>query len=884
MLKLRVRLVKDDGTTDATSRVLNALEIDYTPFLNAAGALKFKVSRKTFTPLVEPFVVRVEYAINDGVNVPRFQPVPEHDLFIVEEDSDDSKDAAEVVSYTATPFVPWLLAGAYVGTGQWEKDGERTINGDGALTNAGQVMAFFIDESKSRGWLTPLLRGFNSLVDSAGASWTEADRTSIAWRLETFYPRILEQLTEQGWCDWSTQGRTLHLYRHGTRGTDRSQEIVLGGPDFERVPVKTDITGWYTHVLGLSDAGRVHVTNAGAEARFGRRSAVMTQTGVKDTTTSTKLAQTLLADGQTVKREEAYEWTPQEGGLHPFRDFRLGDLVTARSRGGKLPRRVIGMVVRQGTGPATVQVRVGEKISTLAAQNRKKLASVAVGGVQGGNGGAFPTSPGLPNAVPDAPDAVMVASNTGAWREDGTAVSTVVLSWEPVTAATDGAEIDVTSYEVWSRLPSGQLALDTIVTGPTATITSWEPGTLRLAVVYAVSARGARSAASLEVPVTPAMPSSIVPKPPTGLTATSNVGAFTPAGAVATVVLEWDPVTESTDDEPITVAEYEVWADDAPQARVPGPTAVLSVPSDLTRDVRVLAITSQGVRGDLSDVYEVTGAKPSTASRAPTAPDLATGYGDVVARWDGLYTGGGAGSHTVWTEARLDPGDPWVRQGVAMTGRGDQLVTLGDPNDTVYVRFVAYDQLGRETGVSTVADIVIATIPGAAITAGSIEVDRLGPNVGDTINISGNVTIGGIMDRADGQDVALGQLGDQIDTVAGAADDAASQAALAQAQAAVVAGQVLVAQATADNAAAGVSAYQDVILLGSDGITIREAVDGRSELRLRSGYLAFSVNGVEASRMEAGRFISGEAILGQARIGEHEIKRHSAQRTIITPI
>jgi hypothetical protein len=378
--------------------------------------------------------------------------------------------------------------------------------------------------------------------------------------------------------------------------------------------------------------------------------------------------------------------------------------------------------------------------------------------------------------------------------------------------------------------------------------------------------------------------SDAVPKAPTGLNIVSNIGSFTVAGPIATVTMSCTPVTESTDDDPITVTEYEWWADDAPILRAPGPSAVLSVPSGLTRDVRVLAITPAGVRGDLSAPYEVTGAEPSTPSRAPTAPDLATGYGDVIARWDGLYTGGGAGSHTVWTEARLDPGDPWVRQGVAMTGRGDQLVTLGQVGDTVYVRFVAYDQLGRETGVSTVADIVIATIPGAAITAGSIEVDRLGPNVGDTINISGNVTIGGIMDRADGQDVALGQLGDQIDTVADAADDAASQAAAAQAQASVVAGQVLVAQATADDAAAGVSAYQDVILLGSDGITIREAVDGRSELRLRSGYLAFSVNGVEASRMEAGRFISGEAILGQARIGEHEIRRHSTGRTTITPI
>ncbi len=885
MLQLRLRLVKDDGTTDATSRVLDTLDIGYTPFLSASGTLTFKVSRTTFVPAAMPFLVRVEYAVDGG----RYQPLPEHELFICEEDADDSKDQAEVVTYTGTEFVPWLLAGAYVGTGPWEKDGERTINGEGALANAGQTMAYFIDESKSRGWLTPLQRGFNSLTDSAGAAWTAADRTSIAWRLETFYPRMLEQLTEQGWCDWSTQGRTLHLYRPGTRGTDRTQEIVFGGPEFGRVPVKTDATGWYTHVLGLSDAGRVHVSNAAAEARFGRRSAVMTQSGVKDTATSQKLAQTLLADGQTVKREEAYEWTPAEGGLHPFEDFLLGDLVTARSRGGKQARRIIGMVVRQGTGPATVQVRVGEKISTLAARTQKRLGQVSVGGVIGGSGAAFPASPGMPDAAPDAPDALMVTSNTGAWRDDGTAVSTVVLSWQPVTATPDGAEIDVTGYEVWSRLPSGALALDTIVTGTTATITSWEPGTARLVVVVAISAKGVKSAASLEVPVTPVMPSSVVPKPPTGLIVVSNVGGWTPAGPIATVVLACDPVTESTDDAPATAAEYEWRAGDAPALRTPGPSVTVSVPSGVAREYRVLAITAAGVRGDLSDPEEVTGADPGTASRAPSAPILTSGSGVLVARWDGTYTGGGTvGALAVWVEARLAPGE-WVRQGAALTGPGSQLVRIGSIGDDVDVRLVASDQLGRETGASAVVtaeilgidgdDIIAGTFHGNRLIVGTVEADSLAPSVGEQLNLSANSAIVLMAGRLDDQETQITQTAQDLDVVRGDLDDAAQSASEAAAAAAVADGKAVVAQQRADNANARMDDQAARFVVTPTGADVA-SLDAASIFRITPSGAQIIQGGTPASQWTAGQFIVSEAIVSRAQLGNHVVEK-SGMRTVI---
>lgn len=384
-----------------------------------------------------------------------------------------------------------------------------------------------------------------------------------------------------------------------------------------------------------------------------------------------------------------------------------------------------------------------------------------------------------------------------------------------------------------------------------------------------------------------------VPKAPVSLAEVSNVGGFTAAGPVAVVTVSWSAVTESVDDEPVTVSEYEVWLDGAPVQRVTGVQAVVSVPSTLDAEVRVGAITASGVHGDLSVALNVAGASPSVASRAPSKPTLVTGYGNVSARWDGTYAGGGTvGAMSVWIEASLDE-LAWTRQGAALTGAGSTLVRVGAVDDEVFVRAVAYDQLGRETGVSETASIVIEAIDGEDILADSIEgnrikagtisVDHVEPNFGDAVNISGNLIITGIQDRADGQDATIGQLEENITNVSDVADAASSQAVSAQATANIASGQALVATSLAQGASQGVADLQAVIVMDATGITIGDQ-SWNSQLRLRPTHLAFAVGGVESSRMEAGRLITAEAILGQARVAQHEWKTHSPGRTTVTPI
>lgn len=890
MIQLRVRLVNDDGTVGISSRVLDARQITYTPVLNSPATVAFTVPRSTFTPVQMPFVVRIEYSVDGG----RFQPVPEHELFIVEGDRDDSKDPAGYVSYTGVGYVSWLLAGAYVGTGPWEKDGARRINGDGSYkAHAGHIMSYFIDESKGRGWLTHLTRTFNATNDSAGTPWGHDQLEEIGWRLETFYTQVLDQLTGQGMCDWSTQGGALSLYRAGTRGVDRSESVSIGGPEFDRVPVTTDVSGWFTHVLGLSEAGRVHASDPALESRFGRRSSVMTLSGVTDTATAQRLANAALDDGVVVKREEAYTWTPGVGGVQPFKDFGLGDLVTAHARGGKRSRRVIGMVLRQSDGPAEVQVRVGEKLSSLAAKNQRLLQQLTVGGVVGGSGDAFPSGPQPPNAVPDRPNGLILTGNEGWWGDDGTAHAAVSLAWSPVTSTVDGAEIDIANYEVWSRHPAGGLALDTVTNGTSVTIEGWTPGEDRLVVVYAISVRGARSQPSLELAVTPQFPVAVTPKAPTGLAVVSNTGAYTDAGPVATVVLDWVAVTESTDDEPLTVNEYEVWADGAPLTRVAGTSVTVSLPSNVGREYRVGAISVQGARGDLSAPISVTGAAPTVAARAPSEPILSTGNSVVVARWDGTYTSPAQGEYVVRFEARLAGDTTWVAQGAALSIAGSTIIRLGVPGDTVEVRLVAFDPLGRFAGASTVAsvevegidgaDILAGTIEGNRIIAGTISADELVPNIGDTLNIAANESIVLMAGRMDETDNAVADAQQTADAALTEAENAEQAAALAAADAAAADGKALVAQTMAQDAQDQLTSHQAVFRVIPTGAEVA-SIDGSNLVRITPDGVQIVQGGTAASTWDAGRLIVNEAIVNRAQIGAHSFERYSAGRTIIRPI
>lgn len=713
MFDVRLRLMNDDGTP---GRVLQTLDHSW----NALGARKMRFTVAGSEKLAAPFLVAVEYSTGAEYQRPR------DDLFIVHEDDADSIDTAGAVSFTAVSMFGWLAAGAPL----WWRRGD-TADLERSFTNRtpGYVLQDLITWMQliegSEGWGPHVTRAFTLTQDSAGNPWSQTFTGS--WPLfTTTLSRAIDSLTSQGYCEVWTEGFRVHAVNAGT-GADRTDTVTLGGPGFTKAPAKRKFDP-ATGLVVQHDQGWSYIANPGAETRFGQVFKVMSQSGAPNLAAAAKNAQPALAEARAMQEELSYEWTVAGSLPRPWVDFQIGDLVTARTRQGKKLMRVIGMDVSKDTkGQVTVRVVVGSKILDFEAKLAKRAASVAVGTIIGGSGATPPAAPSPATSAPVQPEGVNVASNTGAWRADGSAVSTVTVAWSAVTQNVDGMNVDVAEYEVWARRASEAPSVLTRTEALSVTTDQFEPGTAVYLMVRARSRAGVWSGFSPEISVTPAVPASVVPKPPTGLSVVSNTGAFQQDGtAVSTVTLGWMPVALSVDGKTVTIDEYEVLYG-LEAMRVRTASATITVPAGKQVQVTVRPLSSIGVWGDPSVALNVTGALPTASTVAPSAPVVTAGMGGVSYRWDGLSSTGAAmpaGTASVMVDTAAAAAGPWTAQGAPLTKPGGGTIA-GAVGTAVYVRFRAFDTLGRLMGASATASGVPAGVPVKDVPGLSGELDGI---------------------------------------------------------------------------------------------------------------------------------------------------------------
>lgn len=698
MFDVRLRLMQDDGTPD---RVLETVSHSWT----AVGArqLSFTVSEKVAGTLDAPFVVGVEYSTGAGFQRPR------DDLFIVDEDSGDNIDSSGAVTFKAPRMFDWL-ADRYP---LWWRPGQDNAETQRAYTNRtpGFVLRDIITVAQSaQGWGPHVTTGFTDTADSAGNPWAETITQSWPW-FTTSLSRVVDGLMDQGYCEVWTEGFQLKAVNSGT-GADRTGTVTLGGPGFTRAPFKRQFDP-ATAIIVQYDGGWTHFVNPGAVSRFGQVFKVMSQSGAPTREVAEQNVQPALTESRAIQEELSYDWTVAAGMPRPWVDFLIGDLVTVRTRRGKKQLRVVGMdVSKDAKGSAKVRVVVGSEILDFEQKRSQRSDASVVGTIIGGSG-ASPTPTSPPSIAPVAPTGLHVESNTASWAADGSAVAKVALEWLAVTQAVDGSTIDVSQYEIWARRGSEALALVAATEALSFTTDLWAPADARYVTVRARTRTGVWSEFSPEISVTPATPSSIVPKAPTGLVVTSNTAAFQSDGtAIATVVVSWAAVTQATDSSPVTIQEYEVLAGQSAQ-RVTGTSATFTVPSSRGVAVSVRARTTLDVWGDPVSLASVTGAAPTSPLTATSAPILTTAQGVVFAAWSGLLANGQSlpnGFQHVVAELALVAAGPWTRVGSPIPRGGGGVSIKGVAGETVWVRFTPIDTLGRPGPASVSASIVVKAV------------------------------------------------------------------------------------------------------------------------------------------------------------------------------
>ena len=603
MFDVRLRLYSDTGQR---GRVLPTLGFTFTAPESATSTLRFSVSEKIAGRLDAPFIVGVEYSTGGA-----WLPVPRNNLFIASEEEGDAADVAGSVTFVGVNFLSFLLMRTYLHWSVSAKDGRRQWiqfpSGSTGSATPGHTLAGMLTESKNRGWGPQVTWAFTALKDSFGNTWPLAGDKLLweAWQLGTPLSTILDRIVSMGFCEWWSEGLNLVLTVPGA-GVDRTGQVILGGPGYTRAPGKASFMEAFTHLTIIPEEGNwAYATNTGANERFGRLEATMTQSGVSTRGGNARalaLARPALRAGRGLIREQSYEWLPTDMARLPFVDFQVGDQVKVVVRGGaKEVQRVVGLVITKDDTSISVRAITGHKLLTAALKAQKKAVSVTVGGAVGGTGNAFPALP-RPAATEPAPVlAVTAASNVGYFREDGSARAKVKLTWPAVTVDAAGAEITIDLYEVWYRLPDSTGSWTASAASPSLTLD------LPAGQVVKVKARACSAAKvwgdfSPELDLTPAVPVLTLPAP-AAPDLTSELSA---------VIASWDGLLGGAAPAPgfkHVVTEMLVdttWQAVGQPMTAAGQSVLTGLAVGSTVQVRMVGYSVLGHRGDESPVSSIT--------------------------------------------------------------------------------------------------------------------------------------------------------------------------------------------------------------------------------------------------------------------------------------
>lgn len=433
----------------------------------------------------------------------------------LEVSADSAKGAADVESYTLPGYAGIMdgiviIPATYGPAASYDQDGKRKF----LSASVGQILASVLLEARGLvSNLAPgLTLGFSPTKDSAGADW--ATRVTIYYEAGLSLLSILDNLAQQGQCDWWMEGRTLRVVN--PESTAAHTGVRLMGDASER-PVRASLAGLLHTAFLVGDDKTWRVDNPGAPTPWGASMRVLTQGGVRDEGTARSLIQAELDAGSAERVE--YTWAAPVIGNRdlPLVAYQPGDYVQAPNRSGQWEEmRVYQATLAWDAKGLEANLTLNDRFVDAQVRNAKRTKGIVNGASGDAGTGALPSVPA--RAVPQAP-AGIVASSEGYWQGDS-ARSSVRVSWAPVEQDTQGMAVSIAKYV----LRVGGRSQD-VSSGTSGGLDDLGPGTTVRIDVAAISTDGVQSAwASTSI-----MTEWPLEKldPPTQLTATSENGIVT---------------------------------------------------------------------------------------------------------------------------------------------------------------------------------------------------------------------------------------------------------------------------------------------------------------------------------------------------------------------
>jgi hypothetical protein len=453
-LDIRARVVEWDGSEWSARRTLPTTDLSIVDPLSATTTVSLSLS-KAVAPTMQDFSI-VDVDVYDGKDW-RFT----NHRFVLSRTETDDIDLTQIGQYTGTEFVDYILGFAYTpGDYQWDGGPGEALVGHAMPTNPGKMMRYAILDAQSRGWGPRLHINFDENRDSNGVAWLNNSISRVVPK-GTPLSQMLAGLVDDGLVEYRTEYRDgfawLVLTNPGT-GNDYSTAgavpvVNLGLAKLTRAPRRASMEQQLSSVTVVGDEGvSTTRTKVPFSSVYGTMEGWVSASGIKDVGAANMIGDNALRDNSTPTNERTFEYeagavAPQ---YNPYISFRNGDWVLIPDGDTTVRDRVSQTTISKTVDAKKITVLTGDRILGGVAGLAKRQAAQTGGAIAGGNG-QTPTT--LDSRVPVAP-AISSVTSKGYWTKDGTARSSVTITWGAVSTSVGGGAIPVGLYEVWWR-PSG---------------------------------------------------------------------------------------------------------------------------------------------------------------------------------------------------------------------------------------------------------------------------------------------------------------------------------------------------------------------------------------------------------------------------------------------
>ncbi|MBT2234748.1 fibronectin type III domain-containing protein [Nonomuraea sp. NEAU-A123] len=398
--------------------------------------------------LDQPCEVAVEWSVDGTV----WTEAPDSRFLRIKRRGDDS-DATGLAGFELPGFV-WMLRKIVLYPGVVPLvDGKRPF----LSATAGAILQTFIAEAKGRGVVPGLQWDFTPEEDSAGQAWDKV--ITIYYQPGMDALTALQNLAEQGVCDFRMSGRTVQVFNADTTLSrdlaSRPAPVDLRyGRDVAEAPDEGTLEDTASSVLVVGDNGLVKTyTNPAAIQPWGPWEQYVGAGGVSDEGTATILAQSALerAGAERVQRTRGIvlygaRWLP-------LKDYQPGDRVLAPGDGGALESLRVRQVTlaRSSTGVLGGSLVLHDRFLERDIRLARRTAGIVGGSTTDGGSGAQPTPKAPEPRTPAAP-AGLIVNPLPYIDEHGLPHGQVTVSWGAVTSDVGGVALTVGGYELFMRL------------------------------------------------------------------------------------------------------------------------------------------------------------------------------------------------------------------------------------------------------------------------------------------------------------------------------------------------------------------------------------------------------------------------------------------------